>query len=117
MDSYANEPNSAVLYFYFYFNDFEKQRVKSCSRSIVARLSGRNKQISKSLQALYDDCGWGARDPSPDALERTLKSCLGEISQAFLVLDALDECVERDELCELIATIKGWNLPSPHNCY
>jgi len=31
---------------------------------------------------------------SSDTLKRTLKFCLNEISQAFLILDVLNECVE-----------------------
>jgi hypothetical protein len=47
-------------------------------------------------------------------LMATLQQILGSFQHTYIVLDALDECTERDGLLKLINDIVGWKLGSLH---
>jgi osmotically-inducible protein OsmY len=66
------------------------------------------------LDALFTRCQNGEQQPTTDALADTLREILGSFQQAFVILDALDECMEREELLELIETILAWKIENLH---
>ncbi|KAF2738340.1 hypothetical protein EJ04DRAFT_429373, partial [Polyplosphaeria fusca] len=43
-----------------------------------------------------------------------LRSIIQELPTAYIVLDALDECTQRDELMEMLIAVTGWQLPHLH---
>ena len=101
---------SALAYFYFDFNDDKKQRVRGFVCSIIAQFSRQIPEFPKTLEKLYHSCQQGQQQPRIGDLKLVLENILGEVSNVFLVLDALDECRERDgpdELLELIKEICG----------
>ena len=53
---------------------------------------------------LYTCCGNGHQEPSLDDLQNALERMLGGFSSAFIILDALDECTEREKLLNWIHT-------------
>jgi hypothetical protein len=90
-------------YFYFDFNDANKRTVTGMLRSILQQLSAVN--LCPELDRLYQQCGEGNHEPRLEALVETLILLLSSSDRTFLVLDALDECSERDELLDVIARI------------
>lgn len=104
----------AIIYFYFDFNDIKKQSHENLIRSLVAQLSLQSSNTSDALNMMYSRCQEGEEQPTTDALELTLQLMLGDIRQTFIILDALDECTEREELLGLIKRIFGWKLEKPH---
>jgi hypothetical protein len=64
-----------------------------------------------SLNAKRQD---GKQQPTPDALESTLQHILGDFQQTFIILDALDECKEREELLGLLENLIGWEVENLH---
>ena len=61
--------------------------------------------MPKVLVNLYTCCGDGHQEPTLDDLENTLQRILDGFSSAFIILDALDECTEREELLNWIHTV------------
>lgn len=111
---YESEPEVAVAYFYFDFNDSEKQRHESLIRSLIVQLSSQSEKTPESLDALFARSQDGQQQPATDALALTLQHILGNFQQTFVILDALDECKEREELLELMEDIVKWKLESLH---
>ena len=69
--------------------------------------------MPKVLVNLYASCGNGHQEPTLGELQNTLQSILGGFSSTFIILDALDECTEREKLLNWIHTVileKDMNL-------
>lgn len=103
-----------AAYFFFDFNDVEKQDTGKMLRSLIWQLSQQSDQIPASLNDLFSSCESGQRQPSVDALQQVLRLIIQELPQAYIVLDALDECAQRTELMETLQTIAEWRLQSLH---
>jgi len=103
---------AALAYFYFDFNDAEKQRVKEFLCSFIAQLSQSTSRAAEKVQALYTRCQRGQQQPSMASLQICVREILEESPRTFLVLDALHECTEREELLDLIKELYSWRLPN-----
>jgi hypothetical protein len=102
-----------VVYFYFDFNDVQKQNAEMMLRSLVVQLSDQAVDVPANLAALcysYAEKG----QPSLDALLQVTRRTIQELSQVYIMLDALDECMQRAELMEILETIAGWKLKNVH---
>ena len=60
--------------------------------------------MPKVLVKLYTDCGNGHQEPTLDDLQNTLHGILDGFSSTFIILDALDECAEREKILNWIQT-------------
>jgi len=60
--------------------------------------------VPKVLVDLYACCGNGHQEPTLDDLQNTLQRILDGFSSIFIILDALDECAEREKLLNWIQT-------------
>ena len=49
-------------------------------------------------------CSSGHQEPTLDDLQNTLQGLLGGFSSTFIILDALDECAEREKFLNWIQT-------------
>ena len=106
------KPDSAVLYFYFDFNDSEKQRHEKMIRSLIVQLS---KYCSDTgLLKLYASCSNGERQPSREILLNALRQMMTSMRDTYIILDALDECTERDELLADLEEIVSWEDAKLH---
>lgn len=101
--------NSAheYAYFYFDFNDPLKRSTISMLRSIVTQLCSRRQRIPSEVYDLYQRCDKGNIQPSQDGLLRLLCSILSTTHRTFIVLDALDESLEKDELFQALKKFSG----------
>lgn len=106
---YLQEPKANLAYFYFDFNDVQKQTVEGCLRSLLRHLSAR--ELPATVEALHKQAQERNTQPGLDALMDVLKAVLQQAGRTFLVFDALDECKEVKLLMEKIAEIKRWELP------
>ncbi len=61
---------------------------------------------------MYRSCQDGRQRPSMDSLQRCLQEILQGSGDILLVIDALDECTQREELLDLIKEICSWRLPN-----
>ena len=105
---------SAVVYFYFDFNDPQKRRADLMLRSILAQLLRKCAEIPVAVAALFSSCKSGLQQPPLSACVDVLRRVIIEIPRVFLVLDALDECNSRKELLEVITSISDWKANNLH---
>ena len=73
-------------------------------------------RVPKVLGNLYARCGNGHQEPTLGDLQNILDRILSGFSSTFIILDALDECTEREKLLNWIQTVipeKDMNL-GPH---
>ena len=103
-----------IVYFYFDFNDAHKQKFESVVRSLIAQLYTKSDQAAKTLDALYSRNDNGRQQPITDALITAFHRILEGFQQLYIVLDALDECTEREELLEFLETVAGWKINRLH---
>lgn len=109
-----NYPAQVVAYFYFDFNDVQKQHAELMLRSLVCQLSQQSIEIPASLDTLCSSHEDGKRQPSLDALLEVTRRIMQSLPQVYILLDALDECAQRAELMEMLETMAAWQLQNLH---
>jgi hypothetical protein len=101
-----------MAYAYFFFDGRDSQnglqRVGHLITSLIWQFSKRYDILPTALNRLYDDSGSGSRRPSMESLQKTLLLILDGIHHAYLIIDALDECTERNELLGWIDEMVHW---------
>jgi hypothetical protein len=110
----SDNSSMVTAYFYFDFNDVQKQNPELMLRSLVCQLLQRLTTTSKSLDALFSSCENGHRQPSLHALLEVTRQVMQEFAHVYIVLDALDECTQRLELMDMLKAVDRWQLPSLH---
>lgn len=103
-----------VAYFYFDFNDPQKRLPELMVKSLTAQLSQQCTKIPTTLETLFSSCENGQRQPSLDALLHALQQTIQEFPCSYIILDALDESIDRGELTEILETMAGWKLEKLH---
>ncbi|KAF2706267.1 HET-domain-containing protein, partial [Pleomassaria siparia CBS 279.74] len=109
-----NDPDKVVLYFYFDFNDVQKQNPQLMLYSLVRQLLQQSAKIPTSLNTLFLKCDNGSQQPSVDVLMDVMQQMMQEFAHVYVVLDALDECSEREELMGVLETMAEWQLKHLH---
>ncbi|KAJ6475428.1 ankyrin repeat-containing domain protein [Mycena sanguinolenta] len=102
------------VYAFFYFDinsPQQQQTVNNLLCSLVHQLSGQ--LPCPALSTLWETCQNGGRLPSDSDLLSILKE-FGGTREIYLLVDALDECSERDTLLEVLASILEAKLPKMH---
>ena len=99
---------TAVAFFYFDFNDADKQKSESMIRSLITQLSEQRLDRSQELDDLYSACYDGKRQPDTDSLMKVLEKSAEEMDRTYIILDALDECSDTRELLNRIEEIQKW---------
>ncbi|RII24200.1 hypothetical protein CUC08_Gglean011924 [Alternaria sp. MG1] len=103
-----------TAYFYFDFNDAQKQDLELMLRSLLCQLVQRSVMIPKGVDALFSSCENGQRKPLSHALLQVTREAAQEFTHVYVVLDALDECTQRSELMAMLETVAGWQLDNLH---
>ena len=104
----------ALAYFYLDFNDRKGSRVEPLLRSIIAQLSTQKSETSPSLDKLFDQNKDGANQPTLKDLFIVLSCMVSEFSVVYIILDALDECSELDEMLQMLRDIHLWGAENLH---
>ena len=90
--------------FYFDFRDPQKQSVVNMLYSLLAQLS--ENKVPEEVQRLYESCAHGNRDAPVSQLKEAFlsitKRTAFEQHTPYLVIDALDECGDREMLMSVI---------------
>jgi hypothetical protein len=96
-----------VGYFYFKFDDPAKSTTGSLLRSLLKQF---DVLCPRVLEELYNR---DARDhPTEDELRHALHLILQGCKRPFIIVDALDECTDREQLLAFIDEIVNWRLPT-----
>jgi hypothetical protein len=88
-----------IAYFFFDGRDSqnELQLHNKLIRTLVSQLSDtRHGGINEKLADLYKRCG-ERQEPSDEQLQNVLRDILDSFSQAYIMIDALDECTDREK--------------------
>jgi len=99
----VSSSSQTFAYFYFDFSDSSKRTVTGMLRSMIHQLSIHS--LAPELDKLYQQCSEGTREPTRNALLEALISTSSITQRTFLIMDALDECLERDEVLEVITEL------------
>jgi len=125
IESMCEAGNASMIYFYFDFQDANKQDLDDLVCSLLTQLSARSDPRCDVLSQLYDSHDRGTKQPSDDLLTRCLKQMLSIIDQGqiYIIVDALDECPDSSGIpspCKrvllLVKELIGLNLPNLHIC-
>lgn len=109
-----DDTSVVTAYFYFYFNDTQKQDLELMLCSLLCQLLQRSVVIPKGVDALFSSCENGKRQPSAHALLEVIRQVAQEFAHVYVVLDALDECSQRSELMDMLKTMARWRLDNLH---
>jgi ankyrin repeat domain-containing protein 50 len=96
---------NVLAYFYFTFQEKEKQTVAGFLRSIVAQISASHKPLPNEITNLYGKSKYSSSRPSVETLMKCLENLLRLPREKYIVVDALDECEEREVLLELLSDL------------
>lgn len=91
-----------VCYFYFDFNDIEKQSSKKAIRSLLFQLTLQQPNRLQILEQLYQKCGNGQQQPAEDVIRSLLKDAVACTGRKYIILDALDECTDREDFMTVV---------------
>ena len=105
----ASRTQAALAFYYFDFTNDVKTKTLSCLRSIILQLAEQTADTT-SLQALQRTYAMGT--PPIQEFSDVLKSILCEHNRVYIVVDALDECTDQEELFDLLNSIRDWELES-----
>jgi hypothetical protein len=108
--------SSAFAYFFFDGRDGQKesQTVGNLIRSLIRQFSTPYGGVPAVLTKLYHSCHDGGAQPSVKSLHATLLLILESFDNVFIILDALDECIERKDLLKWIKEMTSWRKGKLH---
>ncbi|KAJ7898971.1 hypothetical protein B0H13DRAFT_2664450 [Mycena leptocephala] len=103
-------------FFYFDTNSPDQRTVRQLLCSLVTQLSVQVISPDKTLNALWNSYTKGQHFPNNSALllEALIPILIEFKDSVYIVLDALDECSERDELLHVITVILAAGLSNVH---
>ena len=117
--AYQGDPQVALAYFYFSFNDEQKQTAVGMMESIIKQICCCRPDTPLSIKALEDLKARGHR-PDLKTLQESFAEILRGFSNVFVIIDALDECPDsdldhgREVLLDCLANIHGKRLSNLH---
>ena len=105
---------SLLVYFYFDFSDQtnNKHKAEGFLRSVLKQLSLQT--LYAPVISLYEEHSNGNVIASERSLRETLRLVLPNVPALYFVVDALDECIERNEIIDLIILLKSWGSANIH---
>jgi hypothetical protein len=106
----------ACAYYFFDGRDGqnESQTVGSLIRSLIAQFAAPYGGIPSTLAKFYHSCHDGRSQPSVQSLQSVLFTILESFDVSYIVLDALDECVKRDDVLKWIEEMISWRKGKLH---
>jgi hypothetical protein len=96
---------SVCLYYYFDFNDSQKQTATNMLYSLLSQLS--DSAIPLEVQHLFDNSQKGTQQLTVIQLVNALLSISQQRESTYIILDALDESRSLKELLQTLQTIMG----------
>ena len=105
-----------VAYFYIDFREQETQIPENVIRSLLKQICHQCNSVAQELDSLYSSCANGMKSPSLDQLLSASRSVFDDIKDrdTFFIIDALDECKEREKLLRLLKRIHEQKNPKLH---
>ncbi|KAF5877715.1 uncharacterized protein Bfra_002082 [Botrytis fragariae] len=117
-DYCANNSDCFIAYYYFSFNETEKQNANNLLRSILTQFLVKYDAALDDALAIYNDNQ--STVPHLETLKAMLKAVFSMPGTFYLILDAVDECPRgyeegnRQVVCELLREVSSWAYKSLH---
>ncbi|KAN0115502.1 hypothetical protein V8E51_005046 [Hyaloscypha variabilis] len=115
--SYDDDPQVALAYFYFRFDDQEKPSTATLARSLIKQLYCHRPNTPEAVEVLHKYRENG-QNPDLDDLRNALLATIRGFSGVYIVLDALDEFAieanNRKKLLDFIRQIHTSDLEKLH---
>ena len=92
--SQVSSSDVLIAYYYFRFDDMEKQNAQNCLSSILAQTTSKQTSIDDCVKSLFEISGRVGKRPETSQLLHVLREVFQKYDKVFLILDALDECPE-----------------------
>ncbi len=108
------EKESTVVYFYFDFQIREKQLLKGLLKSMADQLFTHNHQTFEIMEESYNSHSCGRSTPSLQDLKTVIRKLINKSAAVYLVIDALDECEDIEDLLETLEEITCWKQTNVH---
>ncbi len=125
--------NIAVAYYYFDFGNELQATLEAMLRSLLSQLLVQAHDIPDHLRSLaeghFSTTRYGTRrgqksttgprplgvsQPSISELVGAFQGAIEEFDATYVVIDALDECVELDMILDFMETVGSWKSDSLH---
>lgn len=94
---------------YFFFDNRTAQADQSLHhkflRSIIRQLADNSDEVPAPLVDLY---GHGNQQPLTASLQLTAQKLIGRLERAYIIIDALDECTDRERTLMWIEQLIQW---------
>jgi hypothetical protein len=100
-------PEQVLLYFYFDFNDANKQTLENMLRSLVTQLYQAQLDSRGPLDQLWKSSKDGNQQLSKSSLRDALLAMLRGFNDVSIVLDALDESTTRSDVLAWLWDVLG----------
>ena len=109
------KPTQSIGVAYFFFDgrggqaelQVHSKLIRSLIRQLTVSLHG---GIPAELEKLYSECHEGGRQPSDEQLQDILQHILDGLSDVYIVIDALDECTDRQKTLPWVKELVGQNV-------
>ncbi|KAF9063866.1 ankyrin repeat-containing domain protein [Rhodocollybia butyracea] len=103
--------NPAVKCYYYYFDNRDNLKTKTNARgllqSLLLQMATRTEGgAHPALHELYTTHKQGSMEPTTKELSSMLVAVAKDLSPAFLILDAMDECSEANDVFKHLALLK-----------
>ena len=83
-------------------------------RSLISQLAAQSTNQPHALKSLHSSCEKAARQPRFSDLRQTLRDIVQIYDDTFIIIDALDECKEREQTLGDIQNFVKWQLGGLH---
>jgi len=103
-----------LAYFYCDVSDAKKRNVTDILSSLVINLFTFQPSNQSLLDKTYQDSMDGISKPFDDRLQEILRQFISSFEMAYILIDALDECLNWEEVLEFIKSLHGWGLWQCH---
>jgi hypothetical protein len=107
--SCKEDPAKSLAFFFFDFNDTEKQDPIYMVKSLLSQFLNGCTSVPETVRSLHATCEKERREASQEQLLRALRDTLKLLPSPFVVLDALDECNSWDTLFEIMEEMQSWD--------
>lgn len=101
------EPNKVLVYFYFKLDDIDKRTSENMIRAIIKQLFEKTKRRSDALQSLYGRLK-SQNSITAAQLISVFRDMASTFHNVYVVLDALDECQDQNDLFDFLEEIGSW---------
>lgn len=80
-------------------------------RALVYQLAGHNDETQARAKELYKQAGEDSGPADCDQLLSMFEDLSKVLTQVYIVIDSLDECVDQDETCAILERLCDWKVP------